>query len=140
MISILLSRLILALTPADTKSNPATDSLTLFYKPYSNDIDPILDLNNFDKESYKQFLTAQVMFPQGEHLESSTVIGKKCNVNNNPIGCGHLNLILDSRVYNVKFSDGVVQLYAANVIAKNLFSQINGNGYTRVLMDQIFDH
>ena len=121
--------------PTDTEPDSPSDSLTLFYEPYSNDLDPIPEANNFDKESYKRFLTTQVMLPQGDHYKSGTVIGHKQDANGNPIGCGHLNPILDSRVHDVKFLDGVVQSYAANIIAENLFSQVNDNRYTSVLMD-----
>ena len=40
----------------------------------------------------------------------------------------HSNPILDTRVYEVEFPDGQVMEYAANVIAENLYSQVDQDG------------
>ena len=38
------------------------------------------------------------------------------------------------------FPDGSIQQYAANIIAENLFSQVDEEGYRYIIMDEIVDH
>ena len=44
---------------------------------------------------------------------------------------------LHSLVYDVEFPDGTVKQYAANVIAENLLSQVDTNGYHSQDLDKI---
>jgi hypothetical protein len=37
--------------------------------------------------------------------------------------------MLDIRIYDVMFPDGVVQQYAANIIAENIYSQVDSDGH-----------
>jgi len=46
----------------------------------------------------------------------------------NPIGVRNNNPILDTREYEVEMPDGSTAAYAANVIAENLFSQVDSEG------------
>jgi hypothetical protein len=47
-------------------------------------------------------------------------------------------IVLDSRIYEVEFSDGKVLEYVANVIAENLYSQVDKEGHHQVV--DIVDH
>ncbi len=42
-------------------------------------------------------------------------------------------------VYNVEFPDGVVKEYAANVIAENMYAQVDPDGHTHSILDSIID-
>ena len=57
-----------------------------------------------------------------------------------PIGRAHANPIIDTRLYQVEFGDGSVKEYAANIIAENLYSQVDGKGCFVVNLDGIVDH
>ena len=57
-----------------------------------------------------------------------------------PIGTANDNPILDTRVYEVEFPDGHKASLAANVIAENLFSQIDDEGNCHVMLDEIIGH
>ena len=57
-----------------------------------------------------------------------------------PIGTAHDNPILDSRVYEVEYPDGYKASLAANVIAQNMFAQVDAEGNRHVLFDEIVDH
>ena len=48
--------------------------------------------------------------------------------------------ILNSRVYDAMFPDSSVQQYGANIIAENLYSQVDEEGGEYMLMDEILDH
>jgi hypothetical protein len=50
------------------------------------------------------------------------------------IGTTNDNSILDTRVYEVTLDDGIVLHYAVNVIAKNLFTQVNQEDHRFVLL------
>ena len=56
----------------------------------------------------------------------------KGNYNKNPI--------LDTRVYDVMFLDGAVCQYAANIIAENMYYQVDSNSYHTILLKEITDH
>jgi hypothetical protein len=58
----------------------------------------------------------------------------------NPIGRRHDNALLDTRRYEIELSDGTMEEYNANVIAENLFSQVDSEGRKYVLMKEISDH
>ena len=45
----------------------------------------------------------------------------------------------NSVVYDVEFTDGEVTEYAANVIAENILSQVDNEGFTLNLLDSILD-
>ena len=43
-------------------------------------------------------------------------------------------------MYDVEFSDGQVKEYGANIIAENMLTQVDLDGYSLSLMDLIVDH
>lgn len=47
--------------------------------------------------------------------------------------------IANTIMYDVEFSDGTVREYAANVIAENLFDQVDADGYSHSMLDSIVD-
>ena len=56
-----------------------------------------------------------------------------------PLGIGTSNPITNTRIYEVDYLDGTVKTLAANVIANNLFSQVDQIGHRQLLIDQIID-
>jgi hypothetical protein len=68
-------------------------------------------------------------------MKVGKVIKRSVDDNAIPKGKAHSNPILDSCKYLVKFGDGEVLEYSANVIAENLYAQVNS-----LLMDSIIDH
>ena len=57
-----------------------------------------------------------------------------------PIGKADKNPILDTRVYNVEFSDGEVAELGANIITECMYAQCDTKGNEYRLMDHIVDH
>ena len=49
------------------------------------------------------------------------------------------NIILESRIYEVEYCDGYVVSMAANIIAENIFTQVDQEGNTCVLIDSIIN-
>jgi hypothetical protein len=48
--------------------------------------------------------------------------------------------MMDTREYEVEFPDGSTASYLANVIAENLYAQVNEEGRMYTLIDEIIDH
>jgi hypothetical protein len=55
-------------------------------------------------------------------------------------GCTHFNTLFDTREYEVKFTDGTTERYPANVIASNMYAQVDDKGNTFQLLSEIVDH
>ena len=55
-------------------------------------------------------------------------------------GTYHDNPFLNTITYNVEFPDGQVREYGANIIAENMLTQVDSDGYSLPLMDSIIDH
>ncbi len=50
------------------------------------------------------------------------------------------NPILDTHMYNMEFPDGHMKSYSANVIAENIFSQVDPEGNCYILLSEITNH
>ena len=57
-----------------------------------------------------------------------------------PIGVANSNPLLDSRQYDVEYIDGKLETMTANIIAENLFAQVDDDGNRFLLIDEIEDH
>ena len=51
-----------------------------------------------------------------------------------------MNPILDTRIYEVEFEDGAREFYSENLMAENLYSQIDVEGNRHLLLSKIIDH
>ena len=56
------------------------------------------------------------------------------------MGFYHKNPILNTLVYDVEFPDGEVKEYSVNVIAENLLSQIDDEGFSQTVFDSILGY
>jgi hypothetical protein len=68
------------------------------------------------------------------------ITARKHNLHGNPVGRGHSNPIFDTRIYQVEFPDGYTREFSTNVIAQNLYSQLDNKGNQFLLLDEIIDH
>ena len=62
------------------------------------------------------------------------------DANGNPIGTANDNSLLDTRIYEIEYSDGHRGSLAANSIAINLFVQVDQEGHRHVILNHIVDH
>ena len=56
-----------------------------------------------------------------------------------PIVLANDNPILDSRIYEFEYHDGYIVAMSSNLIAENLFTQVDQKGIIFVLIDSIID-
>jgi hypothetical protein len=98
------------------------------------------ELDEVDPETYDAYIQAHVQLPVGDQLSLGTVFRRKRDKDGNPVGRHNNNPILDTRVYEVEFSDGQVLEYAANLIAENMYSEVDDEGHHQVMFDEITNH
>ena len=68
------------------------------------------------------------------------VIGHSKSEDGSTVGTYDDNPMLNTLVYDVEFPDGTVKEYSANVIAENLYSQVDTDGHSHILLDAIIDY
>ncbi len=86
------------------------------------------------------YLQAQLSLPKADGYKAATVLCRKHDIHGNPIGMANQNPILDTRIYEVQFTDGHVEEYAANVITENLYAQIDEDGHHNLILQEFIDH
>ena len=84
--------------------------------------------------------SAEVFLPHGEEQVVAKDLRKSVDENGQVIGAHNDNPLLNTLVYDVEFPDGDVKKYAANLIAENVLSQVDPNGYYKNTMKAILDH
>ena len=98
------------------------------------------DADNHTPETFDAYLTASVLLPCGGELLKAKVFGQKRDADGNPVGQACSNPILDTHEYKVEFTDGSREIYMANLIAENMYSQVSEEGQQYTLMSEIIDH
>jgi hypothetical protein len=78
--------------------------------------------------------------PTGEDLVQAKVIKRKCDADDNLMGKRNTNPILYTRKYDVQFPDGSIGIFAANIIAKNLYSQVDPEKMSHTIFKDIINH
>ena len=120
------------------------DDDIVYKEPYESLYDDEVHPNTVEADEivdHELYLDAEVMLPKdGEHLQAARVIGRAKDENGKKLGLFHSNPILNTQVYEVMFPDGSVKQYAANIIAENIFSQIDEYGYRYQLLRNIINH
>ena len=100
----------------------------------------IPEQDEYTPDSFDQYLGAELLLPQGDEMIKGRVIERAKGEDGNPIGIRNANPFLDTREYTVEFTDGSTAEYTANVIAENLFSQVDSEGQQFMLLKEIIDH
>ena len=98
------------------------------------------EADDFTPEAFDNFLTAQVLLPQGGEQVRAVVKSRKKDRDGNPVGKRNANPLLDTREYEVEFPDGSVDFFTANTIAENLCSQVDDQGRHHQVLVSIVDH
>ena len=95
----------------------------------------------FDPDSFDQYINMEVALdrPGVEHPQLATVTKRIKDNDGNPVGKSNKFAILDTRQYEIEFKDGYTEALFANLIAQNMFSQVDDEGHRHVLLDSIID-
>ena len=57
----------------------------------------------------------------------------------NIIGTYDTDPLLNTMIYDVEFMDGNIRGLGANIIAKNMYSQVDNDGYHHSILESIID-
>ena len=82
----------------------------------------------------------EICLPQGEKLQSVTVLARSKESDGNIIGTYGEDPKFNTLVYYVEFPDSEVKEYAANIIAENMLAQVDEQGYYHTILDIIIDY
>ena len=76
------------------------------------------------------YVNMELTIPRGTEVEPqlARVTKRLWDANSLPIGTAHDNPLLDTRMHEVEYADGENTSLSANLIAENLFAQVNDDG------------
>jgi hypothetical protein len=100
----------------------------------------IEEADSLAEEAFDKYVTARVFLPQGDQKAFGTVIKRKRGADGNLIGKTDNNPIKDTSVYQVQFDTGEVEEYTANIIAENIYSQVDDDGFTTYSVKDFTDY
>ena len=105
------------------------------------DSDPIDADGNlvFKKPVLDTLINPQVLLPYGNEMKLTTIKSKLIDVNGDQIGVYHKQPFFKAITYNAEFQDGSVCNFGVNIIAQHLYSQVDEDGRSFSILDQIVD-
>ena len=89
---------------------------------------------------YDTLINAELMLPQEGTYQPVRVLGRTQASDGTVHGNFNANPILNSILYDVKFPNGEIKEYSANIIAENILNQVDDEGFTVLQLDCILDH
>ena len=107
------------------------------------DIEDAVDANGrlLDQQpAYDKIINAEVLLQCGDEKQKAKVIGRALGPDGVTAGEYDDNPMLNSIVYDVEFPDGTVREYSANIIAENMLTQVDSDGYSLTMMEGIVDY
>ena len=101
---------------------------------------PGVELDGHDADSLDQYIGAELLLPKGDKFVRGRVTKRLRGPDGEPIGKYNANPMLNSRKYQVEFQDGSMGEYTANIIAENMFAQVDDEGHQFFFLKEIIDH
>lgn len=80
------------------------------------------------------------MLSKDGKYKPAKVVGRATTSNGTVASTYDANSMLNTMTYNVKFQDGDIQKYLANIIPKHLLNQIDDDSFMLLKLDTIVDH
>ena len=90
--------------------------------------------------AFDKIINAEVMIQNGDEMTMGKVARRSLDADGRTTGTYHDNPFLNTITYDVEFPDGQVKEDGANIIAENMLTQVDSDGYSLSLMDSIIDH
>ena len=90
---------------------------------------------------YDELINAKLLLSYGDRQSHAVVFSrsKSDDVTSQYGGYGK-NPIINPAVYDVLFDDGTTKQYADNIMVDNLWSQVDDEGFTHLMLEKITDH
>lgn len=113
------------------------DFVNEFHKSFSHEDIPEAD---YTPDTYDSYLNMELAIDRGgEQPAFGTVTKRLKDAHGKPIGKANANPVLDTRLYEVRFVDGETMPITANLVAQNMYAQVDTDGHRMVLFDEIID-
>ena len=97
--------------------------------------------DSFTPDSYDGCLQMELAFDHGGDSPSFAKVTKRLrDTQGLTIGTSNDNLVLDTHMYEVKYSDGFTISMSANSTAKNMFAYVDEEGNCHIFFDEIVEH
>ena len=109
----------------------------------SPDHEDILDSTGRILEQQPEFdkiINAEVIIQNGDEMAMGKVARRSLDADGRMTGTYHDNPFLNTITYDIEFPNGQVKEYGANIIAENMLTQVDSDGYSLSLMDSSIDH
>ena len=90
--------------------------------------------------AFDKIINAEVMIQNGDEMAMGKVARQYLDADGRTTGTYHDNPFLNTITYDVEFPDGQVKEYGTNIIAENMLTKVDSDGYSLSLMDSIIDH
>ena len=123
------------------------------FEPYEDDDEEPLNIPEFDDRPIDaksqaidqqplcdRLINAELLLPRDGEYKPAKVVRRTTTSDGRAVGTYNDAHLLNTMTYEVRFNDGEVKEYAANVIAENLLNQIDDEGFTILKIDCIVDH
>ena len=92
------------------------------------------------EDAYDKYIGAQLLLDLDGDPLYGKVIERATDQSGNRIGTPHKNPFMDTREYLVRFKDESVRRYTANQIAQSIYSQVDDEGRSRMLIEEVIGH
>ena len=90
--------------------------------------------------AYDKLLQSEVSLQLGETMSFGKVTKRAIGPDGTVAGTYDENPYLNSMIYEVEFNDGQIKEYAANMIAENMLTQVDSDGFSLTMMKAIIDY
>ena len=98
------------------------------------------EADEYTPEEYDKYLNASVMLNRNGEVVRGTVTSRSKTHNGVPVGTANANPLLDTREYIVEYVDGSEETLTANLVAEAIYSQVNDEGHSELVLREIIDH
>jgi hypothetical protein len=94
-----------------------------------------------EEEAVDHYLNMEISMGVGTESERwGRVIKRSRGMDGELIGRASTNPLFDTREYNIEFTDGTMEKYTANIIAENMYAQVDDEGNMFSILSEITDH
>jgi hypothetical protein len=94
-----------------------------------------------NQEAIDKYLNVELIMNMGTNDEQcGHVIKRSWGLDGEAISQAHANPLFDTREYEVEFTDVTHERCQANIIAENMFAQVDNEGNLYLLLQEITDH
>ena len=90
--------------------------------------------------AYDKILRSEVSLQMGQNMIVGGVTKRALGPDRTVVGTYDENPCLNTMIYEVEFPNGQLKEYAANIIAENMLTQVDSDGYSLTMMEAITDY